>query len=126
MCFEGFCGCMPFSFHYALIMSHPEYVTAKLSGYETRRYQDIFYEKKLRGYSLTESEESELAAIQEKLNNFGELSMKIFRDVPKEMEETRRRSEDRLKASTRAFLFSCRAFQDALYALMLISQNQNP
>ncbi|ATG46574.1 hypothetical protein CEW89_02730 [Celeribacter ethanolicus] len=126
MCFEGFCGCMPFSFHYASIISSPEYAAAKLTGCETERYQYILLEKKARGHSLTESEEAELAEIQDRLNHFGEFTIKIFRDVPKEMEETRRRSEDRLKASTRAFLFSCRAFQDALYALMLVSQGQAP
>ncbi|MCZ0811271.1 hypothetical protein N5A93_03420 [Roseovarius sp. EGI FJ00037] len=127
MCFEAFCSCMPFSFHHASIMSQPEYVAVKLSQFESERYQELFIEKKCLGHELTKSEEGELAVIQNKLNRYGELCNVLFGpDVPREMELTRKRAEDRLKASSRAFLFSCRAFQDALYALMLVSQDQNP
>jgi len=40
------------------------------------------------------------------------------------MEEDRRTSEALYKATIRAFLFSCRSYQDAIYALFLISKRQ--
>lgn len=127
LCFSCFMECLPWSVHtmvqtWEINQNTPplkEEAHLELMNYKNRLLND--------GEPFSEDERTRY----EYLNSIAEKhSVSMFSSFDREreigLEKARQVSETKLKATVRAFLFSCRSYQDVMYALYLVATNHQP
>jgi hypothetical protein len=127
LCFEQFSACMIFSFNtyeYQIYLNTsapnlPVKESLELQGFKIRLLNN--------GEPLSVDELARYHLLTERQDKWSNLFGSIL-DVEESngLAEKRRESEARLISATRAFLMSCRAYQDVVYALFLVKSGNNP
>lgn len=119
LCFEAFTDCMPFAVHMEL--DAPRMLPINM----LMERQELAIKKCNYEESLTRDEEMRLIELEEACSEHGEAAINAFSDNSSdEFEKRRRDAEARLINCVRAFAFSCRSYQDTIYALFLIARGE--
>ncbi|UWQ59723.1 hypothetical protein K3722_06240 [Leisingera caerulea] len=127
LCGNSFLECTSWSRH----VSERQYeLEAKVPVLSTQEYSEL-QEYQIRLYNggkpLSEAEDARYTELSSKMQNYSqEFSSAIENDIACGLDAHVKKSEAILKANVRAFLFSCRSYQDAIYALYLVSKRKQP
>ncbi|UWR63282.1 hypothetical protein [Phaeobacter inhibens] len=127
LCGKSFLECAIWSLHAAERQLEVEENAPVLSTQEMLELQDYQIRENNNGKPLAASEKvrrDELAARSQRFTE--ELLAAFKRDEDCGVDKELKKAEVILKANVRAFLFSCRSYQDAIYALFLISKGKQP
>lgn len=121
LCYSAFLGCLPFSFHMMIGLANFAATGVELKNLELAEYQSLSIKKYNTADGLNSEEEKKWLQLQNRVDASVKNLNALFGEAGGRLHQDRIAAEDRLRASSRSFIFSCRIFQDVLYSLALIA-----
>lgn len=124
ICFRAFSGIAIYSQHVEAVQETISRLGLRLNGGEAELYDELL-SKKHQSKELGSHEIEQLKDFHSRTQIHGEIVHNtMFGDISEEFSKDRVLAENVLKVGVRSFLISCRALQDAIYSLYLISGNK--